>query len=486
LFNYQRFQKITGLPLVSEPNLVIEDFGLSCFVLVYGFKKGTFTGRKITDYIGNGKVDFIGARRCINGTDRDSLIAGYARDWLKQLPRYMSMATGNFSPTATPNQVSQPLINSPKVPITVAGSYNLTFNYEGFESNGVTANIKGSGVKLSGNTLPSLISLTTLRGLGTLISEVTGSNIVFEGDDKAVEKVVLSSKPAIKVLSELCELHGKKLVVAGNKIEIKDKDTVDTWVLSEVVDYTVSDVTVNSMAKSGDTALGMPSKVLLPNLGMAIQPGDRVECKYLPPNRVWLVSSVTITPSTIELSVSVPIVSDKVKQLTQQQQQQQSSVVAVTQGTSSGLANEMLQSAVKNRGEDTAKSGLNGGRLACAWAVNRFVLEPVFGRKFGSLPNLVLSVERDMKLSGFKAVSASQAKPGYIAVAMRRDSGGAHIGVVIRSDSDPIVLSNSSSKAAFLSEYHWEQVMGRTYAPCRFAYYQPPSTKGEVGTTTRD
>jgi hypothetical protein len=48
---------------------------------------GLFTGKKLSDYIGPGKCDYVAARRIINGTDRARLIAGYARsfqDALKQ------------------------------------------------------------------------------------------------------------------------------------------------------------------------------------------------------------------------------------------------------------------------------------------------------------------------------------------------------------------------------------------------------------------
>lgn len=52
-----------------------------------GMIKGMFTGKKLADYIGNGRVDYVGARRIINGTDKAKLIAGYAkayRDAFKQ------------------------------------------------------------------------------------------------------------------------------------------------------------------------------------------------------------------------------------------------------------------------------------------------------------------------------------------------------------------------------------------------------------------
>jgi hypothetical protein len=40
---------------------------------------GMFTGKKLSDYIGPGKCDYVAARRIINGTDRAKLVAGYAR-----------------------------------------------------------------------------------------------------------------------------------------------------------------------------------------------------------------------------------------------------------------------------------------------------------------------------------------------------------------------------------------------------------------------
>lgn len=46
-----------------------------------GMVRGRFTGKKLSDYISGTHVDFIGARRIINGTDRASLIAGYARSF---------------------------------------------------------------------------------------------------------------------------------------------------------------------------------------------------------------------------------------------------------------------------------------------------------------------------------------------------------------------------------------------------------------------
>lgn len=42
-------------------------------------KDGIFTGKKLSDYISSAGVDYVEARRIINGSDQQQLIAGYAR-----------------------------------------------------------------------------------------------------------------------------------------------------------------------------------------------------------------------------------------------------------------------------------------------------------------------------------------------------------------------------------------------------------------------
>jgi len=82
--NYQKYSDILGVDLVGNPDLAIEN-DIALFVLVHGFKTGTFTGRKITDYINDFETDFINARRCINGTDRAHEIAELAENYLNDL-----------------------------------------------------------------------------------------------------------------------------------------------------------------------------------------------------------------------------------------------------------------------------------------------------------------------------------------------------------------------------------------------------------------
>jgi hypothetical protein len=72
-----------------------------------GMLQGAFTGKRLTDYIGNGRRDFVGARRIINGTDRAQMVAGYAEDFRVALRQAnMPDATGplaDYQEPATPD-----------------------------------------------------------------------------------------------------------------------------------------------------------------------------------------------------------------------------------------------------------------------------------------------------------------------------------------------------------------------------------------------
>ena len=79
--NYQKYGQILGVDLVGKPELA-KDPNIALFILVHGFKTGAFTGKKLTDYVNTSKRDFVGARRCINGTDKAQHIASLTGKYL--------------------------------------------------------------------------------------------------------------------------------------------------------------------------------------------------------------------------------------------------------------------------------------------------------------------------------------------------------------------------------------------------------------------
>lgn len=78
--NYANYGKLLNIDLVKNPDLaMIPDNAF--FILINGFANGRFTSKKISDYINANKKDYVGARRCINGTDKAQLIANYAKEF---------------------------------------------------------------------------------------------------------------------------------------------------------------------------------------------------------------------------------------------------------------------------------------------------------------------------------------------------------------------------------------------------------------------
>ncbi len=84
LANYKREAKRLKIDLVNNPDLILE-IPTAANSHVYCMKHGTYTGRKLSDYINGNKCDFINARRIINGTDRADLVKGYAEKFLAAL-----------------------------------------------------------------------------------------------------------------------------------------------------------------------------------------------------------------------------------------------------------------------------------------------------------------------------------------------------------------------------------------------------------------
>jgi predicted chitinase len=84
--NYTRYTEITGLELVKLPIILMNRPALSVFVIVDGMMRGIYTGRRLDEFVNNGKQDFFNARQVVNGHDRADKIAAQADDWLKNLP----------------------------------------------------------------------------------------------------------------------------------------------------------------------------------------------------------------------------------------------------------------------------------------------------------------------------------------------------------------------------------------------------------------
>jgi peptidoglycan hydrolase-like protein with peptidoglycan-binding domain len=82
--NYGFYADLLGEDFTKNLDLVLKPDN-SLFILLYGFKYGTFTGRRLENYVNPKQSDFFHARRCINGLDKASKISAAASSWLKSL-----------------------------------------------------------------------------------------------------------------------------------------------------------------------------------------------------------------------------------------------------------------------------------------------------------------------------------------------------------------------------------------------------------------
>jgi hypothetical protein len=55
--------------------------------------RGQFTGKRLSDYISGASIDYTSARRIINGMDRASLVAGYAKTFNSALQYWVPVST---------------------------------------------------------------------------------------------------------------------------------------------------------------------------------------------------------------------------------------------------------------------------------------------------------------------------------------------------------------------------------------------------------
>lgn len=78
--NYADWAKRLGAPLIEQP-ILATDHKFAVPILIDGMLGGTFTGKKLGTYVNDKKSDFVNARRTVNGTDKASLIASYAKKY---------------------------------------------------------------------------------------------------------------------------------------------------------------------------------------------------------------------------------------------------------------------------------------------------------------------------------------------------------------------------------------------------------------------
>jgi predicted chitinase len=86
--HYKDWAHRLGIDIVADPDRVASDPSLAAKILVQGMRDGTFTAKKLLDFIRPGEEpDFFNARAIVNGDKRKNgeKIAGHARNYLAAL-----------------------------------------------------------------------------------------------------------------------------------------------------------------------------------------------------------------------------------------------------------------------------------------------------------------------------------------------------------------------------------------------------------------
>ena len=122
--NYTKFGKLMSLDLAGNPDLALQP-KIAARILVVGMRDGLFTGKRLTDFIFNGTVDYVNARRIINGDVKTNgeKIAGYAKKFRAAL-REPAVAVGLppiVAPAPVPTSSNKPSGSGWTVIVTIVG-----------------------------------------------------------------------------------------------------------------------------------------------------------------------------------------------------------------------------------------------------------------------------------------------------------------------------------------------------------------------------
>ncbi len=112
--NYEKFKKILGIDLVADPDLALKT-EVAAKILVFGMAKGTFTGKKLSDYFNASTADWINARKIVNKLDQATKIAGYAKVWMEAVDAAIRKPAPEIAPVAAPEEKEETPLPAPPI-----------------------------------------------------------------------------------------------------------------------------------------------------------------------------------------------------------------------------------------------------------------------------------------------------------------------------------------------------------------------------------
>jgi len=234
-------------------------------------KNGNLTGAKLGDYVGGTRSDYLGARAVVNGSDQDSLIAGYAREYETRL------TTGDLAgsvsgvpsqPVPSPTTASKvPEVVTTEPPKTEAGGRihirvgefgGLLYEYI-YLLSGVTFSLDSQGktvLTISGisplwciNQYQQTDTKTnlTLKQLATQIAKDSGMSLDFTGEGLYYVHLENNGLTPYQLLLREATRAGYTIYNSGTKLVMKpigpnrEKDKQPIRVsITDVIQLTIS------------------------------------------------------------------------------------------------------------------------------------------------------------------------------------------------------------------------------------------------------
>lgn len=83
-YNYKKMGDLLGVDLLGNPEKALQP-KIASQILFEGMIRGSFTGKKLSDFFNAQKTDWSNARRIINALDRAGEIAGYGKQFYAAL-----------------------------------------------------------------------------------------------------------------------------------------------------------------------------------------------------------------------------------------------------------------------------------------------------------------------------------------------------------------------------------------------------------------
>lgn len=232
--NYRKYSKILGQDFEANPTGMASP-NVALFTLVHGMKTGTFTGRKVGDYVGGNRRDFFNARRVVNDVDQASLISGYANQYLANLDSLMPSGQQPASGVVKPVEQSPPVEAAQK-----GGQISIWIGYEpdqltefafihtGTRYQGTDRHLtsfEGQSVRwlLTRRLKNATYKDITLRQLAEKVAKGYGLQLKMQGDGPRYEFLDQTGITDYALLQRECDRIGYRLYDEGPSLVVEER-----------------------------------------------------------------------------------------------------------------------------------------------------------------------------------------------------------------------------------------------------------------------